>query len=98
MLLEFVLLWNSNRLNLKYFYLKYFFLKNIKILLFKKLIKLKKDGASILVDSRNFVLPNYEKGFFLGATLIELPKSMYQYSTVHEEIFEPVMNVLLRNY
>lgn len=60
----------------------------------KKITQAEKDGATLLVDGRDFVLSGYENGFYLGATLIEFPKSMYQHSTVHEEIFGPVMNII----
>ncbi|MGL5722374.1 MAG: CoA-acylating methylmalonate-semialdehyde dehydrogenase [Brevinema sp.] len=60
----------------------------------KKIDAAEKDGAKILVDGRGFVLPGYEKGYFIGATLMEFPKSMHQHSSVHEEIFGPTMNIL----
>lgn len=60
----------------------------------KKIDAAEKDGAKIIVDGRGFVMPGCEKGFFIGATLMEFPKSMHQHPTVHEEIFGPTMNII----
>ena len=60
----------------------------------EKINQAEKDGAKIILDGRNFVLKGYENGYYLGATLIEFPKNMFQHSAVHEEIFGPVMNLL----
>jgi len=50
------------------------------------------EGAELVVDGRNFTLPGYEQGFYVGATLFDHVKpSMRIYG---EEIFGPVLSVL----
>ena len=50
------------------------------------------EGAQLLVDGRDFVLPGYEKGFYLGGCLFDrVTPSMRIY---REEIFGPVLCVL----
>ncbi len=50
-----------------------------------------KEGASIVVDGRDFVLEGHEEGFFLGGTLIDnVNTSMTSYQ---EEIFGPVLQI-----
>lgn len=60
----------------------------------KKINQAEKDGANILIDGRNFTLAGYENGYYLGATLIDVPKTMHQHPIVHEEIFGPTMNII----
>jgi malonate-semialdehyde dehydrogenase (acetylating) / methylmalonate-semialdehyde dehydrogenase len=53
------------------------------------------DGATVVVDGRKPVVPGYENGFFVGATLIDHVKtSMVSYQ---EEIFGPVLQVVRVN-
>ena len=50
------------------------------------------DGAIVVVDGRNISVTDYEKGFFVGATLLDhVTIDMQSYQ---EEIFGPVMQVL----
>lgn len=49
-------------------------------------------GASLLVDGRNFTVPDHETGFFVGPTLIDhVSPEMTVYK---EEIFGPVLSVV----
>ena len=49
-------------------------------------------GARLLVDGRSHVVPGYEKGFFLGPTVLdEVTPAMDVY---REEIFGPVLSVV----
>jgi malonate-semialdehyde dehydrogenase (acetylating)/methylmalonate-semialdehyde dehydrogenase len=51
-----------------------------------------KQGARITVDGRSLVIPGFEKGFFVGPTVIdEVTTKMDVYN---EEIFGPVLSVL----
>ena len=50
------------------------------------------DGASIVVDGRGLIVEGYEKGYFVGATLIDNVKAgMDSYKA---EIFGPVLQVM----
>jgi len=49
-------------------------------------------GASLIKDGRNFICPNYEKGFFLGPTLFDNVKP--DMTIYKEEIFGPVLSVI----
>ena len=50
------------------------------------------DGATIVVDGRDFTVPGCEDGFFFGPTLIDkLPTTSRAYT---EEIFGPVLEVV----
>lgn len=50
------------------------------------------EGASLLLDGRNHVVPGYEEGFFIGATLFDnVTPGMTIY---REEIFGPVLSCL----
>ena len=50
------------------------------------------EGAALLVDGRNFKLPGYERGFYLGGCLLDrVTREMRVY---REEIFGPVLVVL----
>ncbi len=53
------------------------------------------DGATIVVDGRNPQVEGYEKGFFVGATLIDNVKSTM--TSYKEEIFGPVLQVMRVN-
>ena len=51
-----------------------------------------REGAKIVVDGRNYSVPGYENGFWLGATLLdEVTANM---SVYQQEIFGPVLSVL----
>ncbi|KJF91722.1 methylmalonate-semialdehyde dehydrogenase (CoA acylating) [Photobacterium leiognathi] len=50
------------------------------------------DGATVVVDGRNVSVSGYEKGFFVGATLLDhVTTDMQSYQ---KEIFGPVMQVV----
>ncbi len=50
------------------------------------------DGATIVVDGRNFSVDGHEEGFFVGPTLIDnIPTTSHAYT---EEIFGPVLEVV----
>lgn len=50
------------------------------------------DGATIVVDGRNFTVDGHEDGFFFGPTLIDdIPTTSKAYT---EEIFGPVLSVV----
>ncbi|MDQ7878147.1 CoA-acylating methylmalonate-semialdehyde dehydrogenase [Microbacterium sp. QXD-8] len=50
------------------------------------------DGATIVVDGRNFTVDGHEDGFFFGPTLIDhIPTTSRAYT---EEIFGPVLSVV----
>ncbi len=50
------------------------------------------EGAELVVDGRNFVLPGSEEGFFLGGSLFDnVKKHMRSYK---EEIFGPVLQLM----
>ncbi|WP_416444245.1 CoA-acylating methylmalonate-semialdehyde dehydrogenase [Leucobacter sp. HNU] len=50
------------------------------------------DGATIVVDGRNFSVDGHEEGFFVGPTLIDnIPTTSRAYT---EEIFGPVLEVV----
>ncbi|MFV0434424.1 MAG: CoA-acylating methylmalonate-semialdehyde dehydrogenase [Leucobacter sp.] len=50
------------------------------------------DGATIVVDGRNFEVDGHESGFFVGPTLIDnIPTSSRAYT---EEIFGPVLEIV----
>jgi len=50
------------------------------------------EGAELVIDGRNFTLPGYENGFYVGATLFDhVTADMRIY---REEIFGPVLSVL----
>ena len=51
-----------------------------------------KEGASLIVDGRDFSLQGYEDGFFVGGTLFDHVSS--DMSIYKEEIFGPVLSVL----
>ncbi|WP_346619414.1 CoA-acylating methylmalonate-semialdehyde dehydrogenase [Blastococcus montanus] len=51
-----------------------------------------KDGAKVVVDGRDLVVPGHENGFFVGPTLVDhVQPDMAVY---REEIFGPVLSVL----
>jgi malonate-semialdehyde dehydrogenase (acetylating) / methylmalonate-semialdehyde dehydrogenase len=51
-----------------------------------------KEGATALVDGRGLVVPGYEKGFFVGPTLLDnLTNDM---TIAKEEVFGPVMGIM----
>ena len=56
-----------------------------------------KEGASLILDGRDYKLQGYENGFFLGPTLFDnVNKEMAIYK---EEIFGPVLSVVrAKNY
>ncbi len=50
------------------------------------------EGATMLVDGREFTLQGYENGFFIGPTLLDhVTPDM---TTYHEEIFGPVLQIV----
>jgi malonate-semialdehyde dehydrogenase (acetylating) / methylmalonate-semialdehyde dehydrogenase len=51
-----------------------------------------REGAALLVDGRNFELPGYERGFYLGSCLLD--RVTRQMRVYREEIFGPVLVVL----
>jgi len=50
------------------------------------------EGASLIVDGRNFQLQGYENGFFVGATLVDHVTS--EMEIYRAEIFGPVLSVV----
>jgi len=50
------------------------------------------DGSKILLDGRNPTVPGYEKGNFLGATIID--HSGPGMASYDEEVFAPVMTIV----
>ena len=50
------------------------------------------DGASIIVDGRGLIVEGYEKGYFVGATLIDNVKA--EMDSYKAEIFGPVLQVM----
>ena len=49
-------------------------------------------GAAVLVDGRNYLVPGFENGFFLGGTLLDhVSPAMVVY---REEIFGPVLCIV----
>ncbi len=50
------------------------------------------EGAQVVVDGRNYQVPGYEKGFWVGATLLDHVKP--EMSVYQQEIFGPVLSVL----
>lgn len=51
-----------------------------------------KEGATMVVDGRNFTLQGYEDGFFIGPTLLD--NVTPDMNTYHEEIFGPVLQIV----
>jgi len=51
-----------------------------------------KDGAKILVDGRNTIVPGHEGGFYVGPTIIDHVKP--EMKVACEEIFGPVLSIL----
>jgi malonate-semialdehyde dehydrogenase (acetylating)/methylmalonate-semialdehyde dehydrogenase len=52
----------------------------------------KDEGSELVVDGRDFTLQGYEKGFFIGPTLIDQVKTSMQ--TYQDEIFGPVLQIV----
>jgi malonate-semialdehyde dehydrogenase (acetylating)/methylmalonate-semialdehyde dehydrogenase len=52
----------------------------------------KDEGSELVVDGRDFSLQGYEKGYFIGPTLIDQVKTDMQ--TYKDEIFGPVMQMV----
>ena len=50
------------------------------------------EGAELVVDGRGFALQGFEKGFFIGPTLLDQVKPTMQ--SYREEIFGPVLQIL----
>jgi malonate-semialdehyde dehydrogenase (acetylating)/methylmalonate-semialdehyde dehydrogenase len=50
------------------------------------------DGAKVVVDGRDLVVPGHEKGFFVGPTLVDQVQP--DMAVYREEIFGPVLSVL----
>mgnify|MGYP001304718766 CR=1 FL=1 len=50
------------------------------------------EGADLVVDGRNFTLPGYENGFFLGGSLFDNVKPHMR--SYQEEIFGPVLQLV----
>ena len=56
-----------------------------------------KEGATLLLDGRNFKIQGYENGYFIGPTLFDNVKENMQ--IYNEEIFGPVLSVVrVNNY
>ncbi|WP_200802411.1 CoA-acylating methylmalonate-semialdehyde dehydrogenase [Desulfopila aestuarii] len=53
------------------------------------------EGAELLVDGRNIVIPEHEKGFFLGGCLFD--KVTSEMTIYRDEIFGPVLGVVRVN-
>jgi len=53
------------------------------------------EGATLVVDGRNFVVTNHDKGYFVGPTLFDNVKSGMR--IYEEEIFGPVLSVVRVN-
>ena len=51
-----------------------------------------KEGAEVVIDGRGFTLQGYEKGFFVGPTLLD--RVMPDMSSYQEEIFGPVLQIV----
>jgi malonate-semialdehyde dehydrogenase (acetylating)/methylmalonate-semialdehyde dehydrogenase len=49
-------------------------------------------GASVVVDGRGLVVPGYEKGFFVGPTVVDQVRP--EMAVYNEEIFGPVLSVV----
>jgi malonate-semialdehyde dehydrogenase (acetylating)/methylmalonate-semialdehyde dehydrogenase len=54
-----------------------------------------KQGAKILVDGRNTVIPGKENGFYVGATVIDYVTP--DMDVAREEIFGPVISIMRTN-
>jgi len=50
------------------------------------------EGASLLVDGRGYVVPGYERGFFVGPTVFDHVQPHHE--ILREEIFGPVLSVV----
>jgi malonate-semialdehyde dehydrogenase (acetylating) / methylmalonate-semialdehyde dehydrogenase len=50
------------------------------------------DGAKVVVDGRDLVVPGHENGFFVGPTLVDQVQP--EMAVYREEIFGPVLSVL----
>jgi malonate-semialdehyde dehydrogenase (acetylating)/methylmalonate-semialdehyde dehydrogenase len=61
----------------------------------KYITEAEKQGAKILVDGRNAVVPGKEGGFYVGATVIDYVTP--EMSVAKEEIFGPVISILRVN-
>ncbi len=48
-------------------------------------------GAEVLVDGRGLVVPGFEKGFFVGPTLLKITNDM---TIAHDEVFGPVLGII----
>ena len=49
-------------------------------------------GAQVVVDGRNFTVPGYENGFFVGPTVVDHVKA--EHTVYIEEVFGPVIDVV----
>ncbi len=49
-------------------------------------------GADVVVDGRNFTVPGYENGFFVGPTVVDHVKA--EHTVYIEEVFGPVIDVV----
>ncbi len=50
------------------------------------------EGQELLIDGREFTLQGYEKGFFMGGTLLDHAKP--EHKSYQEEIFGPVLQII----
>jgi malonate-semialdehyde dehydrogenase (acetylating)/methylmalonate-semialdehyde dehydrogenase len=58
----------------------------------KTVTEAEQDGATLVVDGRDLVVPGHEKGFWVGPTVVDHVKT--QMSAYTEEIFGPVLVVV----
>jgi malonate-semialdehyde dehydrogenase (acetylating)/methylmalonate-semialdehyde dehydrogenase len=49
------------------------------------------EGAEMLVDGRGVTVPGYEKGFFVGPTLMNIRRDM---AIAREEVFGPTLGII----
>ncbi len=50
------------------------------------------EGATLVVDGRNFTVPGYEGGYFVGPTLVDQVQP--EHTVYTEEVFGPVLDVV----
>ena len=55
-----------------------------------------KQGAKVLVDGRNAVVPGKENGYYVGPTIIDYVQP--EMRIAREEVFGPVLSIIRTNY